>query len=158
MRSSETQHRRSGRFAVALAAILLGSLATAGAQESEPRCGPEPVRIAAQFLHLSLDQLAAWDDTLGRKQASIRSIRREIALRERRLQDLLAADEPNPVEIGLLVMQISHLRGQIEEIRGSSGEELLATLDDQQLAVVDAAGSAAPLVPAVRSFQLPDLI
>ena len=165
MRVHETDHRKQPRrywAALLLAALLLlGSAAPVAAQASDrpgPTCGPDPVRVAARVLNLSEEQHVAWKEILDRRQASLRPIQGEIRRRERRLQQLLGEDEPNPLSVGSLLIEISELREQIEQIQEASGNELLATLDERQLAMVDEVAAAAPLVPAVHSFQALDLI
>jgi hypothetical protein len=140
------------------ACLLLGTTLVAAAPPPGPMNGPDPARFAARFLDLSDLQVQAWRGILEARDEATRPIVREVERRERQLQGLLDAEAPDPAAVGALVVAIDGLRDQIDSIRESSGQELLGTLEDDQLLRVEDAAAAAPLVPAVHSLRALGLI
>ena len=156
---SSSKKVRGARITLMLvAALLLGGIGAASAQMGPPGDGPDPVRLAARFLNLSDGQLEQWGDILRRRQGAVQPIAGEIQRLERELHRLLSTDAPDPAAVGQVVIRTSELRRQIQEIVQASGAELLATLGDEQISLVDEVAEAAPLVPAVHSFQALALI
>lgn len=138
--------------------LLLGPTLVAAAPHPGPMNGPDPARFAARFLDLSDSQVQAWRAIIEARDEATRPIAREVERREQELRGLLDADAPDPAAVGVLLVAIDDLRDQIDAIRQSSGQELLGTLDEDQLLRVDDAAVAAPLVPAVHSFRALGLI
>ena len=109
--------------------------------------------IAVKFLDLTEDQKAAWREILQAKHETAQPLVEEIVALEAELKDLLSDPDPDVAEVGALVIELSGLREEVRAIRADASAELLSTLDDDQLEIVDAVAAAAPYAIAVPAFR-----
>lgn len=91
----------------------------------------------AHALDLSEEQRAAWQEALQSQRESLQPIFDEMEILERQLHDLLALDEPDPTDVGLLTIDLHDLRYSLGESRELLEESLKDLLTPEQLAQWD---------------------
>ena len=142
----------------AAAAVVASSLAAmpAVAQENPRDCGAAPVAVVARFLHLSPEQGQAFGQLLQARQATLAPILQQIAQREQRIRELVAAGG-NPAEIGVLMLQVHQLQqtaaaAQAQFLTAFAG--LLTEDQRRQWEAVRLAVQLQPVLPAFQALQL----
>jgi len=158
MIASRKRTLTAGVAAVLLSTFLLGAGFGPRAGREHGRRGrhhptPNEMAIAVKFLDLTEDQKAAWREILQAKHQAAQPFVEEIVALEAELKDLLSDPDPDAAEVGALVIELSSLREEVRAIRADASAELLATLDDDQLDIVDAVAAAAPYAIAVPAFR-----
>jgi Spy/CpxP family protein refolding chaperone len=111
----------------------------------------------AEFLGLSDDQLAEWNGLIDARETAAAPVRDAIAAVQQQLEDLLAGNDPDPFEVGDLVIERHDLGQQLADIERTYVEGFDALLDDDQLGryrFIRRAERAEPLFPAFRLLQL----
>ncbi len=133
-------------------ALLAQAPGTGG--ESGP---PIPVRVVAEFLELSEEQLALWVALREETQPQLEMLAREVKVLESRLHEELT-DEGVPAPlVGTLVLEIRNRRARAEAIFRTRAEEFAAALDEQQrerLFLIGRAAQLQQLLPAFRAVGL----
>jgi len=142
--------------ALLVSAVLLAVVAPLAAQEP----GPPPERAQdaiVEFLALTPDQVAAWDQLIADRDAAAEPLRMELDAVEAELRALLAEPEP-PVElVGALVIEGRDLRQQLGDVHHVYFDGFAALLDEEQnrrFEAVRRAERLQPLFPAFRVFGL----
>ncbi len=144
--------------------IVLFALAVVSpvlAQDNPPE-GPPPIAVAAhnqvaQFLELTEDQVAAWDEMYIIHREGEQLVRDEIRILEAELKELMDAGDPDPATVGELVLQIAALRAEVGEIHMIYHDDFVALLDEDQgrrLGFIARADRAQPIIPAFKLFEL----
>jgi hypothetical protein len=153
----------------AAAAVLFSSLAwvvPGSAQQDEravrpdlstevaqaPECEAPPVAVVTRFLGLGPEQVHAFGQLLEARQATVGPILHEIALREQRIRELVAAGG-NPAEIGTLVLQIHQLRQVAEVAQAQFLAGFAGMLNEEQRRTWEQVRLAARLQPVLPAFQ-----
>ena len=141
------------------AAVVASSLATvpAIAQEKPLDCGPAPVAVVARFLHLAPEQAQALGQLLQARQATLAPILQQIALREQRIRELVAAGG-NPAEIGTLMLQVHQLQQAAAAAQAQFLTAFAGLLDDDQRRQWEGARVAVQLQPILPAFQALQLL
>jgi HPt (histidine-containing phosphotransfer) domain-containing protein len=153
------------RNTLAATAALLASLAgavPARAQDDRPalapatvaqapECDGAPLAAVAHVLRLVPDQVQAFAQLLQSRQETLGPILREIALREQRIRELLAAGG-NPAEIGVLVVQVHQLRKTAESVQAQFLTAFASLLAEDQLRTWNEVRGAARLQPVLPAF------
>ena len=132
----------------ALALLILGSLAHPAIAE-----GPHPLQIAAQFFSLSEEQIesvVAIEESLSRASQPIFE---EIVQSRQMLGELVSGPDPDPAEVGTLVLLIRDLEQEIGSLRAATGEELEGLLEPDQLLQLETVSAAQPLCRVVPALQ-----
>ena len=148
--------------------LALATLAVPGLTQEGPIPGPAgpddeaclpgaAQRVIAQFLQLTDDQVAAWDGLIADRNAAAEPLTNEIAAVDADLQALLAGEDPDPFEVGNLVILRRDLAEQLAEVHRTyvEGFETLLTEDQHgQYHFIRRAERAEPLFPAFRTIGL----
>lgn len=121
-------------------------------------CLPQAAqRVIARFLQLTDDQVAAWDGLIADRNAAAEPLRNQIAAVDADLQALLSGDDPDPYEVGDLVILRHDLGEQLAAVHRSYAEGFEALLTEEQLGqyqFIRRAERAEPLFPAFRTLGL----
>jgi HPt (histidine-containing phosphotransfer) domain-containing protein len=128
--------------------------AAAAQGEGAPGAGCEdaPIAVAARFLGLVPEQVRVLVQLLHERQAAVVPVQLEIAARERRVQELIAAGG-DPAEIGRLVVEIHQLRQAAGAAQAQFLARVGALLTDEQRARWQGVQAAARLQPVLPAFQ-----
>lgn len=148
--------------AIAVAALAAAPPATAQAPPDPPAAedvcqpGAAQQRIA-EFLNLSDDQITAWNTLIDEREIAAAPVRDAIAAVQRQIEDLLDGNDPDPFEVGDLVIERHDLGHQLADIERTYVEGFETLLDDDQLGryrFIRRAERAEPLFPAFRLLRL----
>ena len=130
-------------------AIVAWSLAAADVKADS--C-PDPPAVVARFFHLTPEQGQAFAHLLQARQAAQGPILQQIALREQRIRELVAAGG-NPAEIGTLMLQVH----QLQQVAAAAQAQFLTAfaglLTEEQRRQWDGVRLAAQLQPVLPAFQ-----
>ena len=138
-------------LALAVAAPLVSAVPTAHADPC-----PDPASIVARFLHLAPPQAQTFAQLLQVRQEAMAPLLQQIAAREQRIRELVAAGG-DPAEIGTLVLQIHQLQQAVAGVQAQFLAGLQGLLaPEQRLAweQVRLAARLQPVVPAFVALQL----
>lgn len=102
-------------------------------EEPDPMDLPAPLRVVRAFLDLSQEQLDQYIAHRQETEESTSGVRHELAEAERALHEVLEMEEPEPAEVGGLVIRIHSLRKTIGEAHASLAEGFVSRLDEEQL-------------------------
>ena len=146
---------------VLVAALALAIVAPVFAQEEEPQ-GPPPAAVAAHnrvvaFLDLGEEQVDAWNEIYRIHREAERPLREDVRSLEAALKDLVASEDPDPAEVGALVLEIAELREALREVHLIYHEDFVALLDEEQvgrLGFIARADKVQPIIPAFKLFEL----
>lgn len=119
---------------------------------------PSPLEVTAYFLMLSEEQVAHIIALEQAVQENGAPGVLEIAQRQALLGELLESDEPNPAEIGALVLSIRALEQQLVALRQEAADQIREMLDAEQLERLQAAASARPLCPVIPALAALNLL
>ena len=114
-------------------------------------------QVVARFLELTLEQREQWREIRRATGEAVRPLAEELRATEEALQELLGSDDPDPAEIGDLLLAIRSLKQQIQRIGAQGVADFEAILDDEQAGRLANLRRAAPLcrvVPAFRDLHL----
>lgn len=118
---------------------------------------PAPLRVVIHFLQLDEFQAQTLVRLMTEQRLRLAPIAAEIAQRQRYLDHLLGTEEPNPVEIGVLILQIRELKQHAEAIQHTVRNHFASVLNfDQQdrLKTIVLADSLQPVLPAFEAVGL----
>ena len=155
-------HQRSMITIAAAAVLAIAAVSTAQQPPPPAEIGDPCVAAAAQqriasFLELTDDQLTGWDVLIDDRELAAEPVRAAIAAVQLELDELLDGDDPDPLEVGLLVIQRHDLGHELADIQRVYVDGFGALLDDEQLAryrFIRRAERAEPLFPAFRVLDL----
>ena len=115
---------------------------------------PDPVSVIAHVLELSDDQVKAWADILHAREAAIQPIAQQAQAKQQALQEALSAQNPDPVAIGNIFIDLRKLQDQIGAINADSATKFQHLLSDdqaQRLEGIRGASGVCPIVPALQA-------
>jgi hypothetical protein len=135
-------------------AIVAWSLAAA---EVKADSCPDPPAVVARFLHLSPEQGQAFGQLLQARQAALAPILQQIAHREQRIRELVAAGG-NPAEIGTLMLQVHQLQQAAAAAQAQFLTAFAGLLNEDQRRQWDGVRLAAQLQPVLPAFQALQLL
>ncbi len=151
-------------LSISIATILMVISAPAMAQDGpiagspEEICLPEAAQqIIVDFLELDVEQVAAWDEIIADRDNSSQPLVESISAIQAELEVLLAGDEPDPYEVGDLVIQRHHLGeelGNVYRTYVEGFEELLYEEQFDQYHFIRRAEHAQPLFAPFRFMDL----
>jgi uncharacterized membrane protein len=146
---------------VAALALLCGVWGAAPVLAARPLAGgtvageaPEeysPIQIVAAVLKLSDDQAHTLAQILAAKAESIRPLAEQIQLHEQAIAALLGGDNPDPMQLGRLLIETRILQTQVQAIAAASAAQFVSVLSDPQkqtLGQIRQASQVCPVVPA----------
>ncbi|MFV2071961.1 MAG: periplasmic heavy metal sensor [Thermoanaerobaculales bacterium] len=135
--------------------IVLAVAIPAVAQESH--LGDAAKNGIVNFLQLTPDQVATWDQLLEDRQIAAEPLREAIAQVQAEIEALFASGDPDPAELGSLVIDRHDLGEDLAQVRRDYVDGFEAMLDEQQagkLGFIRRADRVQPLIPAFRLFGL----
>jgi Spy/CpxP family protein refolding chaperone len=135
----------------AVAAFVASSMAWVPAQGGEGG-GVPPLAVVARVLQLAPEQGQALGQLLQVRQATQVPILQQIAVREQRIRELVAAGG-SPAEIGILMLQVNQLQQQAAAAQAQFLAGLAGILTDEQRGVWEQVRVAARLQPVLPAFQ-----
>ena len=141
----------------AILAVVLLALAVPVLAQPAPGDVPRPKEVVARILALTPEQVTQWEGLLDTLQATVSPLAEQLRGVEQQLHGLLQTPDPDPTQVGTLVLQGRDLREQIGEARGTYLEAFEAILTDEQkgkLGFVRRADHIQPALPAFRLFGL----
>jgi Spy/CpxP family protein refolding chaperone len=111
-----------------------------------------PPAVVAAFLQLTEAQTAQFGPLLAQFETTVHSLQQQIAARQAQVDILAGQPNPNPVPIGVLVLQIHALEQQISKVANDYHTQFAAILTDEQKQKVAAVTQASQLQPVVGAF------
>jgi hypothetical protein len=117
-----------------------------------PECEAPPVAVVARFLGLAPEQVHVFAQLLQARQAAMGPLLHEIAVREQRIRELVAAGG-NPAEIGTLMLQVHQLRQVAEVAQAQFLAGFAGLLNEDQRRTWEQVRVAARLLPVLPAFQ-----
>ena len=137
-------------LAAALIFLLVGTVAIADG----PYCSP--IAVVAKVLELAPEQVEALGALLEERQEQIAPLAVEVAALDKELAGLVEAGD-DPPRIGVVVLEIQHRRGAIQEIQKrflATFESILTDEQRHRLAQVRVAAKLRDVVPAFARSHL----
>jgi Spy/CpxP family protein refolding chaperone len=111
-----------------------------------------PPTLVASFLNFTEPQATQFQALLGQFLPVLQSLQQQIAELQTQLDALLSRPNPNPGQIGSLVLQIHALQQQETQAIENFQNLFASLLTDQQKQKVQAVTQAAQLQPVVGAF------
>ncbi len=127
------------------------SKATAETPVSTEQCPPPPAFVAA-FLGFSPAQADQFGVLLHQLQTNIHSLQEQIAPRQQQLDVILSQPSPNPVQVGVLVVQIHALQQQVAQNIQNYQTAFAGLLTQEQKQKIEQLTVASQLQPAIGAF------
>jgi len=143
-----------------MALIVLALVSPALAQE--PMMDPPPIAEAAhnavvRFLQLSDEQIAAWNEIYLTHRDAEQPLKEEMRAVQDEIDVLFEAGDPDPAELGELVIERRDLGDQLLEVHLVYHEDFVALLDETQarrLRFIARADDVQKFIPAFKLFEL----
>jgi len=146
------------KLLIALIAIAVVTPVLAQEPPSEP---PPAIGVAhnqvVRFLQLTEDQVIAWDELWQIHREAEQPLREEIAAVQAEINALFEAGEPDPAELGELVIVRHDLGVELAEVHRVYHEGFVALLTENQLnrlGFIARADKAQRVIPAFKVFEL----
>ena len=102
--------------------------------------GDHPLFRIAHALDLSEEQREEWRAVVAAQRESLRPLFEEMEIIQMKLDELLEIDDPDPADVGLLVIDLRQLRGDVADSRELLEAQLADLLTAEQLAKWDELG------------------
>lgn len=140
--------------------LLIGLMMLAAAlpvMAQEGPIGEGAQEIVIRYLQLTPDQVAAWDQLIADFEADAQPLREAIDQVQAEIEELFATGDPDPFELGELVIERRGLVEQLAQVRETYVFGFESLLDEQQatkLNVIRRADRVEPLIPAFRVYGL----
>jgi uncharacterized membrane protein len=135
-----------GAAPVLAARELASGTAAGGTPESY-----SPLQIVSAVLKLSDAQAQTLAQILAGRAESIRPLAEQIQQREQEIATLLGGDNPNPTQLGRLLIETREFQTQVRTIAAASASQFVSVLSDPQkqtLGQIRRASQVCPVVPA----------
>ena len=145
-----------------LSVMMLALAAPLAAQDKPPQTEPGPVmsgarHLVVEFLDLDADQTAAWEILWADHRAAEEPLEQQIASVQAMIDDLFAIGNPDPTELGLLMIDRRDLGEALIDVHVIYVEGFESLLDDEQagrLREIRIAERIQGFIPAFKVFQL----
>jgi peptidoglycan hydrolase CwlO-like protein len=111
-----------------------------------------PPAVVASFLGFTEGQAAQFGELLSQFQTTVRPLQEQIATRQAQLDSLLNKSQPNPAEIGRLILEIHALQQQVAQAIESYQSGFAGLLTGEQREKVQQVAGASQLQPVVGAF------
>jgi len=141
----------------AILAIVLLALAVPVLAQEDPGDVPRPKEVVTRVLALTPEQVTEWEGMLDTLHATVEPLATQLRDVEEQLKTLLAEPNPDPTQVGTLVLQGKGLRDQIRDAREAyldAFEAMLTVGQKGKLGFVRRADRIQPAIPAFRLFGL----
>lgn len=112
--------------------LTLAIVFTGSAFANEPHDKAQPARILKAALNLDDEQVMALRDLIEGRAAETQAIHVEIQLLQTQLEELVKSAEPDPAEVGGLVLDIRVLKQEVGEGHGAYQQSFRDILDPMQ--------------------------
>ncbi|HVT61256.1 MAG TPA: periplasmic heavy metal sensor [Thermoanaerobaculia bacterium] len=109
------------------------------------------IQVVAAVLKLSDDQARTVAQILTAKAESIRPVAEQIQQHEQEIATLLGGDNPDPAQLGRLLIETRALQARVQTISAASAAQFVSVLSDPQkqtLGQIRQASQVCPVVPA----------
>ncbi len=116
-----------------------------------------PIRTVARFFGMTAEQAEQLKGFFENQRLTIEPLRRQIADHEKSLREALASN-PDPGTVGVLVIEIHALQGQINEAHKQLIPNFEGILDEEQLRKLQMVRQAARLQPVVDAMRQLNLL
>jgi len=122
-----------------------------GPAGGEPPEAYSPIQIVAAVLKLSDDQVHTLAQIQAARPASIQPLAEQIQQHEQEIATLLGGANPDPTQLGRLLIETAALQTQVQAISAASAAQFVSVLSDPQkqtLGQIKQASQVCPVVPA----------
>jgi hypothetical protein len=126
-----TNRRNTKKEAILISRYLLPLLAGAVLLAQEPSANPQPPDLKV-LLNLSDSQIQGLVQLQQQKGQSLQPVLQQAAQTQQKLQQMLAAPNPDPAVVGQLVIAIATLTQQVQQIAGSFQQQASNLLQSDQ--------------------------
>jgi hypothetical protein len=145
-----------------LSIMMLALAAPLAAQDKPSQTEPGPVmdgarHLVVEFLDLDADQTAAWEILWADHRAAEEPLEQQIASVQAMIEDLFASGNPDPTELGLLMIDRRGLGEALIDVHVVYVEGFESLLDDEQarrLREIRIAERIQGFIPAFKVFEL----
>ncbi len=140
-----------------IALIVLAVVAPVAAQEEPPPIVEAAHNAVAVFLQLTDEQIVAWDEIYQIHRDAEQPLKEELAAVRAEIDALFEAGDPDPFEIGGLVIQSREFGEALLEVHLVYHEDFVTLLDETQvrrLRFVARADDVQKFIPAFKLFEL----
>ena len=96
-----------------LAALTLAIAFSGSVVAEQPNDKAQPARVLKVALNLDDEQLVALRDLIESRAAEVKAIAEEVHELQSQLEELVKSDDPDPAEVGGLVLDIRTLKQEI---------------------------------------------
>ena len=140
--------------------IVLFALAVVvpvAAQEEPPPIVEAAHNGVAAFLHLTDEQIVAWDEIYLIHRDAEQPLKDAIAEVQEKIDALFEAGDPDPAEVGGLMIERRYLGEALIEVHVVYHEDFVALLDESQmrrLRFIARADDVQKFIPAFKLFEL----
>jgi hypothetical protein len=148
-------------FAIALLALSAPAMAQGGPVpgEMEDPCLPGAARqIITDFLELDEDQVMQWDELIADRDAAAQPLREMLAATQAEIEVLLGQDDPDPYEVGDLVILRHDLGSELAAVQRTYVEGFETLLSEEQLDRYHFIRRAEQAQPLFVPFRIMDLL
>ena len=145
------------KLAAMVAALLFSASARMAAQGTTPTQPRRPVEALKSILDLTDQQLQQLGDLRQAHQQNIRDIRSKSGDLGQKLRQLLQSANPDPAQLGSLLLQQKAIRQQIQDANTAyrnSALNLLTATQKQKVAQIQEALKLAPQAGPLAAFGL----
>jgi methyl-accepting chemotaxis protein len=144
-----TNRRNIKKEAILISRFLLPLLAGAVLFAQDPSAHPQPPDLKV-FLNLSDSQIQGVVQVQQQKGQALQPVVQQSAQTQQKLQQILAAPNPDPATVGQLVIAIATLGQQVQQIAGSFQQQASNLLQSDQKTKLPPLQLALELQPAAR--------
>ena len=137
--------------------IALAVVAPVAAQEEPPPIVEAAHNAVAAFLQLTKEQIVAWDEIYRIHRDAEQPLKEDIRALQAEIDALFDAGDPDPAELGELVIERRELGEALIEVHVVYHEDFVALLDDSQvrrLRFIARADEVQKFIPAFKLFEL----
>ena len=140
--------------------IVLFALAVVvpvAAQEEPPPIVEAAHNGVAAFLHLTDDQIVAWDEIYQIHREAEQPLKEDIRAVQTEIDGLFEAGDPDPAAVGELMIERRELGEALLEVHVIYHEDFVALLDESQvrrLRFIARADDVQKFIPAFKLFEL----
>jgi hypothetical protein len=137
--------------------FALAVVAPVAAQEGPPPIVEAAHNGVAAFLHLTDEQIVVWDDIYQIHRDAEQPLKEDIRAVQTEIDGLFEAGDPDPTEVGELMIVRRELGEALLEVHRIYHEDFVALLDEFQvrrLRFIARADDVQKFIPAFKLFEL----
>ena len=140
-----------------IALIALAVVAPVAAQEEPPPIVEAAHNAVATFLRLTDEQIVVWDEVYKIHRDAEQPLKEDIRAVQAKIDALFEAGDPDPAELGELMIQRRELGEALIEVHLVYHEDFVVLLDESQvrrLRFIARADDVQKFIPAFKLFEL----